>query len=83
VQYPSGVPIAPMGGSLLIAQAAYSMGVLPLALPFVSLLPWAPYLYVEGKRRKRAAEREKRAMQERFEAEDVALFGVKLGSPSI
>jgi hypothetical protein len=79
VQYPSGVPIALMGISLLIIQAACSVGVPPLALPFVILLPWAPYLYVEGKRRKQASKSEKQAMQDRFDAEDIALFGSKLG----
>ena len=51
---------------------------LALLLPWLSVLIFAPFAYVDVQRRKQEAARQKRALQDKHDAEDKATFGKPL-----
>ncbi len=47
-------------------------------IPLVSMLILFPWIFVDGRRRRKEADRQKLELQEKYDAEDKAMFGKPL-----
>jgi hypothetical protein len=63
---------------LLTNPMHHYWGVSYFAAPLLVLLAWAPYLIWNAVRRWQVAAQEKQALQAKYDAEDIAMFGRKL-----
>lgn len=71
--------IVPSVMSLLVTtEMIETAPVATFSLPFLALIVWVPFVVVEVRRHRAEAAQEKRELQEKYDAEDRAMFGKPL-----
>ena len=70
--------ISSLLGNFIIPVAYDKSPTLVLLTPFLVPLVFVPFAYIGVRRHREYAEREKRALQDKYDAQDTAMFGKPL-----